>query len=194
MRHFLGVDIGATKSHALIAEETGRAVGFGESGPGNYESVGWDGLRQALHTITDRALAAACIAREQIAAQTRIMVANVQAEGEKRAAEIDAQAALEVAAIQQEVAKLEAKRTEILGQARADVEQMKNEAEAKGYKMLVDAFGSPRAYNLYTFAESFQPESIQLFFAGDGTFWTDLTRLQDAAALELLKSSAKQGE
>jgi N-acetylglucosamine kinase-like BadF-type ATPase len=67
MRYFLGVDTGATKSHALIADENGRAVGFGESGPGNYEAVGWDGMHQALHTITDQALASAGIAREQIA-------------------------------------------------------------------------------------------------------------------------------
>ena len=66
MRYFLGVDTGATKSHALIADECGRALGFGESGPGNYEAVGWDGMRQALHTITHQALASAGIAREQI--------------------------------------------------------------------------------------------------------------------------------
>lgn len=65
--YFFGVDIGATKSHALIADENGRAVGFGETGPGNYESVGWDGLRWALHTITDQALTSAGIAREEIA-------------------------------------------------------------------------------------------------------------------------------
>ena len=66
MRYFLGVDTGATKSHALIADECGRALGFGESGPGNYEAVGWDGMRQALHTITHQALASAGIAQEQI--------------------------------------------------------------------------------------------------------------------------------
>ena len=32
---------------------------------------------------------------------------------------------------------------------------MKNDAEAKGAKMLVDAFGSPQAYNLYIFAKNF---------------------------------------
>jgi N-acetylglucosamine kinase-like BadF-type ATPase len=65
-RYYLGIDIGGTKSHALIADETGRALGFGEGGPGNYEVVGWDGLRKALGTVTDRALAAACITREQV--------------------------------------------------------------------------------------------------------------------------------
>ena len=67
MRYFLGVDIGGTKSHALIADECGRAVGFGEGGPGNYEVVGWDGLRETLYTITDRALGAAGITKGQIA-------------------------------------------------------------------------------------------------------------------------------
>jgi len=126
------------------------------------------------------------IAQETIRSETRVMVANIQAEGEKKAAEIDAQAALEVAAIQQEVAKLEAKQTEILGQANADVEKMKQDAEAQGYKLLVDAFGSPQAYNLYSFAQNFQPQSIRLFFAGEGTFWTDLSRFEEAGAAKLL--------
>jgi N-acetylglucosamine kinase-like BadF-type ATPase len=66
-RYFLGIDIGATKSHALIADERGHAVGFGQSGSGNYEDVGWDGLREALHTITDQALVTAGIERERLA-------------------------------------------------------------------------------------------------------------------------------
>ena len=65
--YFLGIDIGGSKSHALIAEKNGRAVGFGKGGPGNYEVVGWDGLRETLHTITDQALASAGITKEQIA-------------------------------------------------------------------------------------------------------------------------------
>ena len=42
-RCFVGVDIGATKSHALVADEEGRAVGFGTAGPGSYEVIGWEG-------------------------------------------------------------------------------------------------------------------------------------------------------
>ena len=55
--YFLGVDIGGTKSHALIADETGRAIGFGEAGPGNYEDVGYAGLATALATVPQRDLA-----------------------------------------------------------------------------------------------------------------------------------------
>ena len=65
-RYYLGIDIGATKSHALIADEAGRALGFGQGGPGNYEVVGWDGLRKALGTVTDRALRAANITPDQV--------------------------------------------------------------------------------------------------------------------------------
>ena len=66
-RYFLGVDIGGTKSHALLADEHGQAVGFAEAGPGNHEVVGYDGLRTVLQTITNAALADAGIERAQIA-------------------------------------------------------------------------------------------------------------------------------
>jgi len=128
------------------------------------------------------------IARETVKANTRVMVANILAEGEKEAAQIEAQAQLEVATIQEEVAQLVAQRTEILGQANADVVKMKKESEAKGYQMLIQAFGSGQAYNLYTFAENFKPESIRLFFAGDGTFWTDLSRFEELGAAKLLQA------
>ena len=65
--YFLGVDIGSTKSHALIADATGRAVGFGQGGPGNHEVVGYDGLKAVLQEITAAALASAGLNREQIA-------------------------------------------------------------------------------------------------------------------------------
>ncbi len=67
MRYFLGIDIGGTKSHALIADETGRAVGFGTGAAGNHEVVGYDGLTARLTEITDQALASAGIDRAQIA-------------------------------------------------------------------------------------------------------------------------------
>jgi regulator of protease activity HflC (stomatin/prohibitin superfamily) len=129
------------------------------------------------------------IARETIQADTRKMVAQLQADGEKEAAEIDAQAALDIAVIQQEVAELDAQRVEILGKARTDVEKMKKSAEAEGYRMLVDAFGSPDAFNLYTFADRFEPQSIRLFYAGDGTFWTDLKRFEEVGAARVMQTT-----
>jgi len=67
MRYFLGVDAGGTKTHALIADETGEAVGFGLAGPGNWESVGYDGLTRNLLEITTQALEMARITISQIA-------------------------------------------------------------------------------------------------------------------------------
>lgn len=63
---FLGIDIGGTKSHALIADEHGRAVGFGEAGPGNWESVGWAETGRVMQAITAEALAGAGLSRADI--------------------------------------------------------------------------------------------------------------------------------
>jgi len=66
-RYFLGIDTGATKSHALIADETGRALGFGRGGSGNPDSVGHDGLAGVLQEIVQQALTGAGISIRQIA-------------------------------------------------------------------------------------------------------------------------------
>jgi len=63
---FLGVDIGGTKSHALVADTQGNAIGFGSYGPGNHEEVGYEGLRLALNSITDKALSMARLTKDQI--------------------------------------------------------------------------------------------------------------------------------
>jgi N-acetylglucosamine kinase-like BadF-type ATPase len=51
----LGVDIGGTKTRALLFDENGAVLGFGKAGPGNHETVGWDGLTAALHSALDAA-------------------------------------------------------------------------------------------------------------------------------------------
>jgi len=55
MRYVLGVDGGASKTHALVVEETGRALGFGRGGASNYDVCG---LKAAMHEI-ERAVRAA---------------------------------------------------------------------------------------------------------------------------------------
>jgi N-acetylglucosamine kinase-like BadF-type ATPase len=56
MNIYLGIDIGGTKSHALVVDENGQVLGFGQAGAGNWESVGYDGLQAVLTAITDQAL------------------------------------------------------------------------------------------------------------------------------------------
>jgi N-acetylglucosamine kinase-like BadF-type ATPase len=63
----LGVDIGGTKSQAVIADATGRVVGAGLAGAGSYEVVGWEGLRAALREVVAAALADAGIGPDDIA-------------------------------------------------------------------------------------------------------------------------------
>jgi N-acetylglucosamine kinase-like BadF-type ATPase len=67
MDYFLGIDAGGTKTHALIADETGQSVGFGLSGPGNWESVGYSGLTSKLLEVTTQAMQMAGITRLDIA-------------------------------------------------------------------------------------------------------------------------------
>jgi len=66
MRYYLGADLGATKTHTLITDETGRALGFGESGPGNHETVGYDGMFEAMHSGMEDALRAAGLKKDDI--------------------------------------------------------------------------------------------------------------------------------
>lgn len=68
MTYFLGVDVGGTKTAALIADQEGQAVGYGVSGPGNYEGVGWDGFRIAVRAAVDQALKSAGLSQEAICA------------------------------------------------------------------------------------------------------------------------------
>jgi N-acetylglucosamine kinase-like BadF-type ATPase len=66
--YFLGVDIGGSKSHALISDEHGNALGFGSYGPGNHEVVGYEGLALALRSVTENALEMAALRKAQISA------------------------------------------------------------------------------------------------------------------------------
>src|ERR1051325_10389623 len=48
MRYFLGIDVGSSKTHALIVNEQGQCVGFGKSGGGNHQGVGYERLTEVL--------------------------------------------------------------------------------------------------------------------------------------------------
>ena len=59
MRYFVGGDLGGSKSHLLIADEAGRAVGFAAGTGANHETVGYgtvtDVVRALLATALDEA-------------------------------------------------------------------------------------------------------------------------------------------
>lgn len=65
--YYLGADLGGTKTHVLVTDERGVALGFGESGPGNHESVGYKGFRKNLNEAAHAAIASAGLTPGQIA-------------------------------------------------------------------------------------------------------------------------------
>ncbi len=52
---FLGVDAGATKTHALIMTESGEVAGFGEAGPGNHEVFGYPPAAKCVGEAVEQA-------------------------------------------------------------------------------------------------------------------------------------------
>lgn len=67
-QYFLGIDVGSTKTAALVADDQGNALGYGLGGPGNHEVVGWDGFKQSIHAATQNALAQAKLSISDIKA------------------------------------------------------------------------------------------------------------------------------
>ncbi|MFT5128409.1 MAG: hypothetical protein ACI8W8_002019 [Rhodothermales bacterium] len=121
---------------------------------------------------------------ERIRAETIKMVANVSAEGEKTAKQIAAETEQLVAAVDRKVAELDAKRVVLLGEAEAGALKLAEEARANKFTLAVAAFGDGKAYSQWQFAEGL-PENIELklFYAGDGTLWTDLDKVMPTLQL-----------
>ena len=55
MKYFLGIDVGSSKTHALIVDETGTCLGFGKAWGGNHQGVGYDGLENVLKESFEQA-------------------------------------------------------------------------------------------------------------------------------------------
>src|SRR5688572_7475805 len=66
MNYFLGFDVGSSKTHALIADETGHCIGFGKAGGGNHQSVGYERLSVVLQTSFEGACQTARVMISQI--------------------------------------------------------------------------------------------------------------------------------
>ena len=65
-KYLLGIDTGGSKTHALVSDLSGTAIGFGETGCGNYETVGLDGFINAMKKASGVAIEAAGIRKEDI--------------------------------------------------------------------------------------------------------------------------------
>ncbi|MBE0672557.1 MAG: hypothetical protein IH588_18425 [Anaerolineales bacterium] len=67
MRYFLGMDVGSSKTHALIVSETGQCVAFGKAWGGNHQGVGYDGLENVLRESLAGALEMSGVDKAHIA-------------------------------------------------------------------------------------------------------------------------------
>lgn len=66
MNYFLGIDVGSSKTHALIADESGQCLGFGKTWGGNYQSAGYDGLANVLQESFEQASRTSGVSKDQI--------------------------------------------------------------------------------------------------------------------------------
>jgi hypothetical protein len=117
---------------------------------------------------------------ERINAETLKKSAQAMAEGNKKAEETKAETTKLIAVVARKTAELEAEASLTLGKSKAGAKQLEAEAKSELFRLAVDSFGSGSAYNQWVFASGL-PEDVQLdlFYAGEGTLWTDLKGFTD---------------
>jgi regulator of protease activity HflC (stomatin/prohibitin superfamily) len=116
----------------------------------------------------------------RIRVETEKLVAEKKAEGDKTAAETGAETLKLVAAIAKQTAELDREATVTLGEAEAEAQKLMEAAKANRFKLAVAAFGSGDAFNQWVFATGLPDDiQLQLLYAGEGTFWTDLKGFTD---------------
>jgi hypothetical protein len=78
-----------------------------------------------------------------------------------------------------------------LGEAKANSKKLVEQAKSEKFRMAVDAFGSGEAYNQWIFATGL-PEDVELnlLYAGQGTFWTDLKGFSEAMMGRMVRDMA----
>jgi hypothetical protein len=125
-------------------------------------------------------------------AETEKMVAQVEAEGEKKARELEAETGKLQAEVDAKTAMIEAQTTKVLGEANARKVELTRQAEADRFRLYVAALGGAEAYNKYVFAEGLADDlKLGIFYAGPGTFWTDLKGFEQALLGKIASESER---
>ena len=111
----------------------------------------------------------------RITENTKKLIAETKANGQKDADTIAAETEPQVATIDRQCAEIEAQKTVAIGEAENAAKRMQQEARAQLFELAVKAFGNASAYTKWQFAQGL-PESIELkmIYSGTGTLWTDL--------------------
>jgi len=131
--------------------------------------------------------------QDRTKAETDKLIAQVIAEGEKTAREIEAKTERLKAGIDAKTAIIQAEITKAIGEANAKTIELANQAQAERYRQAVQSLGGPDAYNRYVFAEGLNPDlKLGVFYAGPGTFWTDLKGFEQIMLGKLADESGKK--
>jgi regulator of protease activity HflC (stomatin/prohibitin superfamily) len=114
----------------------------------------------------------------RITENTKKLVAETRAAGQKEAQTTVAETEKKVAAIDRQCAEIDAQITVALGEAENAAKKMQQEARSQLFELAVKAFGNPEAYTKWQFAQAL-PDTIDLkmIYSGTGTLWTDLKGL-----------------
>ena len=129
--------------------------------------------------------------QDRTKAETEKLIAQVTAEGEKKAKEIEANTERLKAGIDAKTAIVQAEITRAIGEATAKTAELSNQAEAERYRQYVQTLGGPDAYNRYVFAEGLSKDlHLGVFYAGPGTFWTDLKGFEQVMLGKLAEDSS----
>lgn len=130
--------------------------------------------------------------KEKVIVETDRQFQSKLAEGDREAKRIDAETEKLVAAIRKETAELNAQATRVLGEATNKGKQMIEEANSDRFRLAVEAFGTPEAYNNWIFATGL-PENVdlKLLYAGEGTLWTNMENFGVRANYDLPSPKSK---
>jgi hypothetical protein len=128
-------------------------------------------------------------------AETMKLVAETSAEGDKKAKQIAAETEKLKAEIDAKTAKIQAQITTTMGEAEAKRVELSNQAEADRYRQYVETLGGPDAYNRYVFAEGLpQDMKLGMFYAGPGTFWTDLKGIEQVLLGKMASDTSEKAK
>jgi len=157
-------------------------------------------LEQQQQTKRTEALLKEATARVElesgrVRAETEKLVAETLAMGSKTSAETRAETVRLQAAIDKTTAALEAQATILVGEATSQAKKLSEQAKAEKFQLAVDAFGSGDAYNQWVFASGLPDDiKLNLLYAGQGTFWTDLKGFTEVMLGRQAQQGAAAGE
>lgn len=115
--------------------------------------------------------------RKEVDQETEKIVATIAAETRRDVETIGMETQLQVAQIALERAKLQAKITEVRGEANVQAQFLVKNEEALGVQRRAKVFKDSATLADLQFVDSLNPDlSIRILHAGEGTLWTDLEK------------------